>query len=507
MQESLLSYLRIIGKQMAKVETSYARGRVSSWSRSMGTLAAALDSIKGRKHVVYFSEGFDGRLLLGRRPDGFDPEQQRDRQELDAGNHWMVDNDDIFGNTSLQSDFADMLGRFRRSDVVLHAVDTSGLTALGPRGQATKGVGQDALFYISNETGGSLFANSNRLQEDLVQMLEASTVTYLLTISPSDPGVGGEYHPIKVKGDVPRGARLVHRKGYFTPRPFEELAPIEKGLLASGAIAAAEPVSDIRIDVLAAAFNAGAEMGYVPIIIEIDGDSLLHGQVGDQLSVELYTYVNDAKGEMKDFFTQLVTINIPGEKKSFGSRGLKYYGHVELEAGDYLVRVLVRNAETGRTGVQAVPVTVSAFGEEDPIVLPPFFVETARDWFLVREQRSSTGGSVVYPFTVKGEPYVPAVVANLRKNEQAKICVVGYNLGADRIQLAGRILDQQGTVIDGGELELVERTITGIEGLDKLLATFESRGLEAGRYELEVAIIAENSGLLSRASIPFTVIN
>ncbi len=70
MQESVLGYLRVIGKQMAKVETSYSRGRVASWSQSMGVLASALDSVQGRKHVVYFSEGFDGRLLLGRQPDG-----------------------------------------------------------------------------------------------------------------------------------------------------------------------------------------------------------------------------------------------------------------------------------------------------------------------------------------------------------------------------------------------------------------------------------------------------
>ena len=35
-----------------------------------------MDSIQGRKHVVYFTEGFDGRLLFGRTPRSEDPQFQ-----------------------------------------------------------------------------------------------------------------------------------------------------------------------------------------------------------------------------------------------------------------------------------------------------------------------------------------------------------------------------------------------------------------------------------------------
>ncbi len=356
-----------------------------------------------------------------------------------------------------------MLEKFKRADVVLQTVDISGLTALGVGAEASRSVGRDALFYIANETGGRLFENSNKLQEELEQMVEESAVTYLLTVRPEVTGEDGEYHAIKVKANLPRGARLTHRKGYFEPRPFKEMDPIERGLLASDAIAAGHAVDDVKIDVLVAAFHAGAETGYVPVIIEVDGESLLEGHEGDQMPVEFFTYVNDSNGEMKDFFTQLVTLNVGGSR-GFDGKGLKYYGHLDLEPGDYLVRVLVRNAETGRTGVQAVPVTVAEFGARDAVLLPPFFLEETQDWFLVRESRSAPSKSVVYPFTLKGEPYVPSALASVRKDEATDVCLVGYNLGDGQIRIDSRILDQNGEEVQGGGMELVERTVTGIDG-------------------------------------------
>ena len=97
---ALQAYLDVIGEQIVRMEKSFHRGRIDLWSSSMADLARSLDSVRGRKHVVLFSEGFDGRLLLGRRPDVNDPEMRRDYQAIESGELWMVDTDDVYGNTS-----------------------------------------------------------------------------------------------------------------------------------------------------------------------------------------------------------------------------------------------------------------------------------------------------------------------------------------------------------------------------------------------------------------------
>ncbi len=149
-------------------------------------------------------------------------------------------------------------------------------------------------------------------------------------------------------------ARVFYRQGYYAPRPFSDLDPLEKQLLASDAIAAAEPRKDVGVQILATPFKASDEAAYVPIIIEVDGDSLIRGQEGDDVAAEIYTYVSDSQGQMLDFFTQLVSLDVSRGKESFVHGGVKYYGQLFLQPGDYMVRVLVRNSLTGRTGVETV---------------------------------------------------------------------------------------------------------------------------------------------------------
>ena len=62
--------------------------------------AGALRRVDGRKQILYFSEGFDSRLLLGRQTT--DEETETDNSNIAFGQLWMVDNDASFGNTSLQ---------------------------------------------------------------------------------------------------------------------------------------------------------------------------------------------------------------------------------------------------------------------------------------------------------------------------------------------------------------------------------------------------------------------
>lgn len=508
MEANLTDHLRVISNMMNRMERSYERGRIYSWASSMGQLAQFLDTVKGRKQVVYFSEGFDGRLLLGRPADPNDPEWAADRESIEQGDFWAVDSDDQYGSTPLQNDVRRMIEEFQRADCAIQAVDISGLRADTAAQSRAARAGQDALFWVAHETGGALYKEANEFGEELESVLASSSVTYLLRFSATDVVFDGSYHRIRMKAKTPPGAQISYRKGYRAPRPFQDLHPLEKSLLASGAIASAEVQSDLDVDLLTAPFRASESEAYVPVIIEVGGESLLveHGE--DVLSVEFYGYVTDERGEMRDFFTQLVSLNVGAHRDSFGRRGLKYYGHLDLPAGDYLLRVLVRNAQTGRTGVEAVPLSIPQWVEGDPVLLPPFFPEAPSTWHLARETESRYQKNVVYPFTINGEPYVPAARPSLRSTDKARVFLVAYNLGEGSVVLDGRILDENGDdTAQSAAIEFVERTVTGIRGLDKLLATFEPQGLDAGTYTLEVALRDKESGRSSVSSIPFTILN
>jgi len=505
--QALLDYLKTISFVTERSERSFEVSKIAGYSRALGEMAKALNSVKGRKHVLYFSEGFDSRLLLGRSTT--DQETEADNVNIMFGQTWMVDNDARYGNTSLQRNLSRMLEEFRRADCVIDAVDIGGLRAGAD--QNARPNGQEALFYLANETGGELFKDANNLRDPLEKVLERTSVTYLLAFERSDVKLDGAYHRLRVKvANLPSGARLTHRAGYYAPRPFKDLDPLEKNLLASDGIASASPKRDIDLNVLAAPFRASAALSYVPVIVEVGGRSLLEGQTGNKLNLEIYSYVSNSEGQMKDFFSQRVDLDLGKDRgrQAMLDGGVKYYGHFDLPPGEYHVRVLVRNAETGRTGVHTARVEVPAYGQAQAVLLPPFFMEDRQKWLLVRENsHDGQQASVVYPFTVEGQVYVPSARPTLRGESTARLCLVAYNLGKGEVAVQGQVMAADGTASASGHLSGVQRTATGIQGLDKLTATFDPAGLNAGNYVLQVAVTDPTTGLRHASSLPFQVIH
>lgn len=487
-------------------QKSYERAQVRSWAGNLSQMARALAAVEGRKHVIYFSEGFDGQLLLGRQPLHDDPEMQRDQLHVERGEIWRVDSDDTYGNAALLGHVDAMLEEFRRADCVIQAVDIRGLRAHTSAVARGSSVNLDALFYVASQTGGELLRDANDLGAQLDRALRLSEVTYVLGYTPHDLEPDGRYHRLTVRLAERQRARLSHRTGYYAPRGYTELHPLEKSLLASDAIARAEPRREVRLDVLAAPFKAGDSLAYVPVIVEVDGTSLLAGHVDGRLEAELYAYAVAADGTIRDLFAQTVVVELDQAREALGAGGLKYYGHLMVPPGDHTVRVLVRNGSTGRTGVAVVPLAVPPFGSGELAVLPPFFPADGASWLLVREPSAGGDDSVVYPFTVDGEPYIPAVRPRLAAGEPAEVYLIAYNLGAGAPELGVSLRRVDGEAVGAATAPTVAaRTVTGIENLDKLRVSFDTAGLTPGDYVLELSLADPVSGARRSASAPLTV--
>src|SRR5438309_2558516 len=137
----------------ARGQRAIYRDRVSRLLDSFAKMARALDSVQGRKHILYLSEGFDSRELSGSSLDGGGA---KEAEWIVGGQSWKVDNDTRFGNSGLQSRMGSALALFNRSDCVIHAVDIGGLRAgSDPSGSVTNTInGQESLFYFADQTGG-----------------------------------------------------------------------------------------------------------------------------------------------------------------------------------------------------------------------------------------------------------------------------------------------------------------------------------------------------------------
>jgi VWFA-related protein len=523
---------------------------VNALTRSFSDLARLLAGVRGRKEVVYLSEGFDSSLLLG-------SENQKEQEEMSDlamhGEGFMVDTEKRFGDTRGANVLEKMMEEFRRSDCIIQAVDIGGVraanTALARQGGEAPGrpSGEGALFAMAHNTGGELYRNFNDLGSAMAQVLKKTSITYVLTFQPDEVKSDGTYHKLRVELKNGHGAQLFFRPGYYAPRPYGKQSATEKVMAAAENVVGGGDSGAVGTAVLVAAFRPAGSVGmaagsgadrpaesvgafrgapashpgepatapteetapaakaYVPVVIEADGTTLMSGTQGDALPAEIYAYAIDSAGAIQDFFTQSLRFELAKVAPALRQSGIKFFGHLDLPPGEYNVRVLVRNGATGAYGLRAQPLVVPAFAQLAPVLLPPFFPEAPGRWVMVREApRGQQKPSPPYPFVVQERAYIPSSRPVLAAGQEAAVALVGYNLPAGGLKAQARVLAADGRDLGEGDLKIARRESPDA-GEDRLTATFRPpRGLEPGEYQL-VIVLTDAQGVVHNSATHFVV--
>ncbi|MEM6454939.1 MAG: VWA domain-containing protein [Acidobacteriota bacterium] len=506
--EAILDNLRTTVGQVSRVERRESQERVVGMASGLSNLAQMLDTVRGRKHVVYLSQGFDSSLLLGNAPN---------RQRADALASGVAeatlrgfesgDSDEAFGSTKVQNALAQMAEVFQRTNATIQAVDIAGLRNKGSVDPAGSTLRDDSLFYMANETGGQLYRNANNLGEAMDELLDGTSVTYLLAFRADDVDFDGAYRKLKIKlRDVPRGTRAYHRAGYFAPRPYAERGRGERQLGAASQIFDTEGGA-LDVDVLGVPVAmAATDRAYVPIVIEIGGASLLEGgAAGGQLPVEVYGYVIADDGTVVDNFAQAFQVDATQNAATLRARGVKVFAHADLVPGDYTLRLLVRHGADGRSTLRLADLRVPDFAARARL-LPPMVAEPRDQWLLVREPAERQRADAPFPFIFGDNPYFPAAAPTVPSRGAAAISALAYGVDG-AIEAAGRLLDAGGQPVDGAQLGLLgARAAADVPGLVQLDLRLDVGGVAPGDYTMEIEVRADgvDRTLVSRAPVRVT---
>ena len=497
-----------VREAVTRMETSSRRASdrndILALASSMTEVAELLQSVDGRKYLVYLSEGFNSSIVLGQGGGSTREEQQAIQRQNDAaayGDYQDVDSNLRFGDTSTQNDLGRMLQEFVRADTVIQAVDIGGLRAgsdVRPRRESKQG-----LFMMADGTGGEFFENFNNLTVAMEKMLDRTSVTYVLAFQADDLKLDGEFHKLKVKlkGD-PKGARLNYRPGYFAPKPYSDVSQRER-IFSAASLLYGDSSGLVGTAALAAPFEIAQELAYVPTLIEIRGDDLLKGNPGSTVSTEIYAYAVAEDGQVRDFFNQVVGIDIAKAGPTLQTTGFKFWNQFELPPGGYMARILVRNAATGLSGVSVFPFRVPDARQQEPALLAPMFPEPAGKWLIVRGQRAEET-THDYPFMIQGEPFIPAVRPVLEPGQSTPLILAGYSLG-ESVQMTAELLTLNGDPVEGISFNVGDRRLSADPTMAQWAATLGLGPLEAGDYELRITATDPESGEVSSSMLTVTV--
>ncbi|MGH9442765.1 MAG: VWA domain-containing protein, partial [Thermoanaerobaculia bacterium] len=423
---ALREQLLEMNRQIKVADVSQRQARVASLIQSFGLIARALNSVQGRKQILYFSQGFDMRLVEGNSQDA--DEVRRQNMSSTEGRSWEVDNQQRFGSSALQSALNDMLDLFKRSDCVVDSIDLTGISAggnvtspvsserdeLDPSG----GSGQRALFAIANGTGGELFENANDFSLQLNRLLEEQRVVYVLTFSPKSTGRPDRFHSLKVRVRKP-GMTVAARAGYYEPRPFLSSSSAERSLAAADAISAEIPVRDLPVIVTAQAF-AGSDSPEATVQVFVP-PSELEPPKGERLPVEIYVYVYDDAGKIADFSAENAVLDLSQTRARLDEGGLRFFTQFRLRPGNYRLHTLVRNGATGAMGFESHDLVVPDF-QRGPVLVAPLAVGNARG-LVLRGKAARSNGEPAFPYLIGAEAFLPDPNPAVVRSQTLKFCL------------------------------------------------------------------------------------
>jgi hypothetical protein len=308
-------------------------------------------------------------------------------------------------------------------------------------------------------------------------------VTYILAFQ-APAGSAGRFHELKVRLlDVP-GARATHRAGYYEASPIA--TAIDRTLSAGEIVMNRLPVEDIRVQALASSFPQADGKSDVPVILEIDGPTLLRGEKGKSAGLEVLIYAFDGDDVIRDFVMQRVSFDLDKLRDKITRRGVKFYHTLRLDPGRYSIRTLVR-AANGRSGFRAVAVDVRAARAFSVSV--PLLIDESGEWVLVKAPDRTGAGA--YPFALGDQTFIPAVAPRLSRDKKYDVALLTHNLPAGDVDLRALASDPSGVTHTLG-ITLVGRTPLTPAGRCALVVKIDPASLGAGRYSLRMTLGSES---------------
>ena len=460
-----------------------ATSRVDRHLKALGGLAKTLSVVNGEKIVVFFSEGFDQRLLAGNAAEST---SAADNDALTRGQFWALNVDRRFASGPLLQGVTDTLDELHRSECVVYPVDIAGVRLDDSGHLESAHRGREALTAIAAGSGGQVIHAGDVLNEAVEGIRQHASLIYVLSFRPSRKADAGRYHKLKVK--VARsGARIEARAGYYEARSFIGLSALQRSLSAADVITHEREASAFPMLLLALALDSGPS-SRVPVLLEIPGSELLAKAPAGPMRLTLYVYAVSESGEVADSFVRTLRLDPAGDAARLNAGPLRYGGQLRLAAGRYRVRALARDEEQGRSAFRAVSIDVP--GPEAAGVLRasvPLFLSGPGGGITLRDTGRVPASAD--PFEIAGEKFLPYLAPALTASQSSRVCILLSTGGAEpQLQIQGRILREGGGDWAPGRLEVLGRTSPDADGVWKILLAFEPPALPSGAYRLAITL-------------------
>src|ERR1700689_209791 len=342
-----------------------------------------------------------------------------------------------------------------RADVSIYSIDSRGLLAAPPGGDTTTNAAtgtsmftgasvfhqtdqredsRDTLATLSTDTGGKAFFDLGDLSDAFPAIQKDNGGYYLVGYNlGADVKHDGRWRPIRVKINVP-GAHVRYRDGYYAPRDFQHLEKEDRDQQLADAINSDHPVVELPVAVETGIFRLSATQAYVPIAAKIASSALDWAQKHNKQHAEFDFAVEVRAVPSSQIVAQLrdtITVNLDAEHfEQVRHSNLLYQGGVVLAPGNYRLKFVARENESGKIGTFEQNLVVPA-AQPEKVTLSSVFLSSQ----LVPIEKSSavaTKGQGARakisssPLDIEGQRIIPSVTTCFTQGQTLYVFLQAY---------------------------------------------------------------------------------
>jgi len=362
-----------IAGQIAQTNEAFA---AATAARNVQNIASALESLRliaswvagvpGRKELVWLTGDIpfvsgDGRMSLGKLNQ---EDYERTMKALADANVavYPVDMRGVIPQSAYSKTYVDP-GR-QQAQMMANAMDGSP-SGIARRSEALQqGVvhiedAHEVMNYFANLTGGRAYYNRNDIPRVLDDAATDASRYYMLAYALDRKSAKPGWHKLKVV--VHRdGVTARARNGFFVPKPGQEESARTKQGDERTALTSPFDYTALPITLRWGDIAAKGDKKKVGFQLYVPSSAGLVSSDQPNLDLDFMAAALTMQGDMAGSSSRVLKTTLkPDGLQKVAQFGLTYVSDVEVKPGDYTLRVVVRDNQTGRIGSLTAPLKVA----------------------------------------------------------------------------------------------------------------------------------------------------
>jgi VWFA-related protein len=392
-----------------------------------------------------------------------------------------------------------------RANLSIYSLDTRGLQAVSPLGDASTGslrgtgaynggaiqnnfnanaTSQETLTTLSVDTGGKAFLDNNDFSPAFAQIQRDTSAYYVIGFHSANPARDGKYRKLTVKVNRP-GVKLEYRPGYYAPADFKHSGKQDREQELNDELASDLPATDVALYLDAYYFRLEENRFYVPVSLIVPGSQIPFVKGGDRDKATLDVIgevIDDAKrpiGHVRETVKLAVE-----EQQQARQKNIQYSTSFNLPAGKYHLKFVVRENQDGHMGSFETDIVLPDM-KKVPLKLSSILLASQR---VPAQAEKGTKKGAPNPLVHEGQQYVPNISHVFRQGQHLYLLYEVYGPAKVKPAADATVKVAKGAINLMSSLELIQGSTKVYETPVVQATALNEQGRDAVAVELDVPL-------------------